>query len=236
MVGRREFHTCKSGRFDEKSVVAGARWRIRVLTPAAVVLAIFAAWARQATAEQQSQAYSFQVARNDSANAKALANQLAALSPSVNREEANRLADCVYATVAQLRRQYRVFGTPIFQNFLVYWGVKQRGYCYQWTEDLLLTLDALKLTSLEFHWANSHAGNWRENNCLVVTARGQPFNRGIMLECWQHFGHLRWGPVTGDLEPYVENAAYARLVRARGAAKTSAINHQAAFQATAKAN
>src|SRR5262249_46444437 len=92
MVGRREFHTHKSGRFDAKSVVAGARWRIRLLTPVAVVLAIFAAWARPATAEQQPQAYSFQVARNDSANAEALANQLAALSPRVNRDEANRLA------------------------------------------------------------------------------------------------------------------------------------------------
>jgi hypothetical protein len=168
-------------------------------------------------ADQQQRPLSFQLPRNDSAAAERLASQLAALSPRVNREEARLLAACAYATASKLRRKYRMFGTPIFNNFLVHWGIRKRGYCFQWAEDLLVTLDALKLTSLELHWGEANSGNWRENNCIVVTAKGQPFNRGIILDCWRQLGHLRYGPVLSNADPYVENSAYARFVRARSA-------------------
>jgi hypothetical protein len=203
----------------------------------AAVIAILAFLVDIASADQQrrTSSTSFEVPHSDLANAEALANRLAALSPRVNRDEANLLADCAYATVSQLRRQYRMFGTPIFNNFLVYHGLRKRGYCYQWAVDLLLALDALKLNSLELRWAEAHAGNWRENNCIVVTAKGQPFDRGLILECWKHFGHLRWGPVVSDPDPYVENAAYARFIRARSASKASAPNQQLALQTQSEA-
>src|SRR5438094_6664184 len=177
--------------------------RIELLARFAVVLVIFLSWTRPATAAQQQQQrpFSFQVPKKDSAKAEALANQLAALSPRVNPEEAKLLAECAYAAVSKLRREYRMFGTPIFNNFLIYHGLRKRGYCYQWSEDLLTALDRLKLTSLELHWGESNPGNWRENNCIVVTAKGQPFNRGVMLECWRHLGHLYFGPIASDWEP-----------------------------------
>src|SRR5215471_20037337 len=201
------------------------------------VLVIFGAWARPALGEQQQRSFSFQVQKSDLAKAEKLTDELAALSPRVNRDEAKLLADCAFATVTKLRREYRMFGTPIFNNFLIYHGLKKRGYCYQWSEDLLVALDPLKLKSLELHWGEANPGNWRENNCLVVTAKGQPFNHGIVLDCWKHFGHLRWNLVLSDEEPYVENPAYARFVLAKSAAQnTSGANRRVAFQVSAKVN
>ncbi len=205
--------------------------QIQLLTRFAVVLAIFVAWPRPATADQQPRSFSFQVPKNDSAKAEALADQLATLSPRVNRDEATLLAQCAYATVSKLRRQYRMFGTPIFNNFLIYHGIRKRGYCFQWSEDLLIALDKLKLTSLDLHWGEYDPRTWRENNCIVVTAKGQPFQRGIMLECWRHLGHLYYGAIVADYEHYVENSAYARFVLNRSATpKASAANHHVAFQ------
>ena len=216
------------------------RWQLQSVHRAALVTAVFSFWAAGfASAAQQPQesSTSFPVPRSDLANAEALANQLASLSPRVDRTEAKLLADCAFASVSQLRRQYRMFGTPIFNNFLIYHGLKKRGYCYQWSEDLLVALDPLKLKSLELHWGEANPGNWRENNCLVVTAKGQPFNHGIVLDCWKHFGHLRWNLVLSDEEPYVENPAYARFVLAKSAAQnTSGANRRVAFQVSAKVN
>src|SRR6266487_283688 len=206
--------------------------QIQSLTRFAIALAIFVAWTKPATADQQQRPFSFQVPKNDSAKAEALASQLAALSPRVNPEEAKLLAECAYATVSKLRREYRMFGTPIFNNFLIYHGIRKRGYCYQWSEDLLIALDRLKLTSLELHWGEYDPNTWRENNCIVVTAKGQPFKRGIMLECWRHLGHLYCGPVAGDYERYVENSAYARSVLNRSAA---AANRHFALQTRSEA-
>jgi hypothetical protein len=216
------------------------RWQRQSVHRVALVIAVSSFWAAglvSATQQSQESSSSFQVPHSDLANAEALGNQLAGLSPRVDRTEAKALADCAYATVSQLRRQYRMFGTPIFNNFLIYHGLKKRGYCYQWSEDLLVALDPLKLKSLELHWGEANPGNWRENNCLVVTAKGQPFNHGIVLDCWKHFGHLHWNPVLSDEEPYVENRAYARFVLSRSAARNaSGPNHRVAFQSRAEAS
>jgi len=162
----------------------------------------------------------FEVPSKDSAKAEELGNQLAKLSRKVDPNEAKLLAECAYATVARLRQEYRMFGTPIFNNFLVYHGWRKRGYCFQWTEDLLLALDTLKLKTLELHWGDAYRDTWRENNCVVVTAKGQPFDRGMILEAWRHFGYLRWNLVRSDQDPYYENTKWAEKVRARAASKT----------------
>jgi hypothetical protein len=227
------------------------RWQHQSVYCVALVIFIFALWptgfagasqplqksANRTDSSRGEFSGSFQVQRSDSAKADELANQLAALSPRVDRTEAKLLADCAYATVSELRRQYRMFGTPIFNNFLIYHGLKKRGYCYQWSEDLLVALAALKLTSLELRWGESNPGNWRENNCIVVTTKGQPFRSGITLDCWRHLGHLYFRPAVADTDPYVENRAYARFVLARSAtSNASDANHRVAFQMSAKAS
>src|SRR5437667_2672406 len=195
---------------------------IPAITRFAVFVAIVSCGIAPATAQQQQQqqSLSFEVPTNDSANAPALAGQIASLSPRVDQNEAALLANCAYATVSRLRRQYHMFGTPIFNNFLVYHGLRKRGYCYQWTADLLLALDALKLKTLELHWGEAYAGTYRENNCVVATAKGQPFDHGMILECWRHMGHVRWNLVPSDQDRYYENTKWAEKVRARAAAKT----------------
>src|SRR5260370_25658090 len=83
--------------------------QVQSLIRFAFVLAIFSAWTRPAMADQQPRPFSFQVSKNDSAKAEALADQLAALSLPVNREGARLLAQVGYSTGSKLRRQYRMF-------------------------------------------------------------------------------------------------------------------------------
>lgn len=208
---------------------AGYRRQMRMAVRLVSALAILAICAATAAAEQTGSA-SLPLSKADSANAQTLARQIAALSPSVDPNEATLLADTAYATVNRLRQQYHMFGTPIFNNFLVYHGWRKRGYCYQWTEDLLVALDALKLKTLDLHWGEAYAGTWRENNCLVVTAKGQPFERGMILEAWRHFGHLRWNLVPSDEDRYFENTKWAARVRERAASKSAASNRHVALQ------
>jgi hypothetical protein len=212
----------RNGRSSVEQILQmDTRIAARILAAVAISTPLFAA---------EQQRAQFDVPPKDSAKAEELTKQLAALSPRVDPSEARLLAYYAYATVARLREKYQMFGTPIFNNFLVYHGLKKRGYCYQWTEDLLLALDTLKLKTLELHWGEAHAGTWMENNCLVVTAKGQPFDRGMILDCWRHFGHLRWNLVPSDEDRYSENRKYAEMVRARAASKARQGNDHVAFQ------
>jgi hypothetical protein len=140
-----------------------------------------------------------------------LSGELATLERSVSPWEAQRAAECAYATAADLTRQYRVVRPALLQNFLVNTGLRQRGLCFHWTEDLVSRLQALQLKTLEIHWACARAGTLREHNCVVLTARHQPFEQGIVLDSWRYGGRLYWGAVKADHYPWREdNSNYAR--------------------------
>jgi hypothetical protein len=202
----------------------------RLILLFAIALAIFAPRISLSGAGQRQRTAMLQVASSDLVAAQALMNQIAALSPRVRAEEAARATECVYSSASQLRRDYGVMWPPIFNNFLVNSGIRKRGLCFQWAEDLLVRLDALKLTSLELRWGEADAGTWQESNCVVVTAKGQPFNTGIILDCWRHSGHLYWTAVATDKVSWVENRAYAHFVRAKSAPKAFGANRHVASQ------
>jgi hypothetical protein len=138
----------------------------------------------------------------------ALRARLVALSPSVNPEEARRVASIAYTTGRELAQKWKMFPSPTIHSLLINMGVKKAGFCYQFATELLLRLDAEKLQTLELHWAESDAGTDTEHNVIAITARGQPFEQGIMLDNWRHAGHLLWGPLNGDpSHTWVENKA-----------------------------
>jgi hypothetical protein len=134
----------------------------------------------------------------NSAEDPALIARLVGLSPNVNPEEARHVAHIAYETGLELARKWRMVSSPTLQSFLINIGVKKGGYCYQFATELLLRLDAQKLQTLECHWAESDPGTDTEHNVIAITARGQPFDQGIMLDNWRHAGHLLWGPLNGD--------------------------------------
>jgi hypothetical protein len=128
----------------------------------------------------------------------ALAETLAHLSPTVARREAQRVADCAYATATRLTHEYRLVRPAYLQNILVNTGLRQKGLCYHWTEDLLGALQSLRLNTLEIHWAIARPHTLRESNALVLTSRGQPLEQGIVLDAWRYGGRLYWGVAAAD--------------------------------------
>jgi hypothetical protein len=153
-----------------------------------------------------------------SADDARLRNKLVALSPTTVREdEAHRVAACAYTTGEELRRQWRVVWPPGLQVVLVNTGRRKGGLCWQWATELLLRLNALKLQTLEPHWAESFANTMSEHNVIVVTAKGQPFGQGILLDNWRYGGHLIYGLAAADPEyKWRENSGEAaRRLKAR---------------------
>ena len=149
---------------------------------------------------------------NEAWSVATLRDKILQLSPTVRRDEAQRLAQCAYTNSERLRREYHVVWPPGLQNFLIHIGARKRGYCYQWAEDMLVPLDALKLQTLEFHWGESFPGTVSEHNNVVVTARGQPFRQGLLLDCWR-YGRLIWLSVAADRHyKWAENKAVAARV------------------------
>jgi hypothetical protein len=140
----------------------------------------------------------------DERSIKDLSKALVALAPDVDPAEAESLSVTAHTTARRLAREYRVALNPEFTVFLVNIGLRKRGWCGHWAQDIGARLKELKLKTLVLHWGAAYAGTSSENNCLVVTARNQPFQDGIIIDGWRRAGRLFWCPVKKDDEYEVE--------------------------------
>src|SRR6476646_8847274 len=133
-----------------------------------------------------------------SADDPVLRASIVALGPGIDPEEAHRVAAIAYNTGRDLKKEWKVSWPPGFHNFLVNTGQRKGGLCFQFAERLLLRLADQEWKTVDFHWAESFERTMSEHNVIVVTAKGYPLSRGIILDNWRYGGRLVWGPVVDD--------------------------------------
>jgi hypothetical protein len=133
-----------------------------------------------------------------------LSSRLAGLSHTVEPEEAERVAETACNYSMQLAQEYHVVRPAVLQNLLVFYGIKKRGLCYQWADDIAVKLQSLPLRTLQLHFVVARPGQLREHNALALTAVGQSFEEGILLDAWRHSGRLYWTVVKEDKYPWIE--------------------------------
>ena len=124
--------------------------------------------------------------------AKRLSHDLQKLASTVRKEEADRMAVTAVEESAKLSKIYKPMRLAWSNNALVNMGLRERGLCYQWRDDLFPHLFHLQCKTLQLHLATSKRGTPLEHSALVVTARGQPFNEGVLLDPWRKGGRLYW--------------------------------------------
>jgi hypothetical protein len=133
-----------------------------------------------------------------------LAQALTKLAPDVDPAEAEQISVTAHTTARKLAREYHVVLNPEFQAFLVNVGARKRGWCGHWAQDIGTRLKELKPKTLVLHWGVAYDHTSSENNCLVITARNQPFKDGIIVDGWRRAGRLFWSPVIKDHEYELE--------------------------------
>ena len=140
----------------------------------------------------------------DERSIKDLSKALAALAPDVDPAEAELLSETAHMKARSLAKEYRVALNPEFTVFLYNVGLRKRGWCGHWAQDIGAELIKLEPKTLVLHWGEAYPNTTSENNALVITARNQRFEDGILLDGWRRAGRLFWCPVKKDDEYEVE--------------------------------
>lgn len=133
-----------------------------------------------------------------------LAGQLRGLGTSVDAGEADLAAETACRYSLELAREYRVVRPAIWHNVLVNVGLRERGLCFQWADDLSAKLETLQLRTLQVRRGCARWETRREHSAVVLTVPGQAFAEGIVLDAWRHSGRLYWGVVKSDKYPWIE--------------------------------
>ncbi len=112
------------------------------------------------------------------------------LNVSVKKKEARDLAKKAVLYSLKLSKEYALVSPPLWHNTLVNLGIKKRGLCYEWTEDLLAYLHEKRYDSLTLHYVGANIGGYFEHNAVAVSAKGMSFKHSLLLDAWRNSGHL----------------------------------------------
>ncbi|NNU78810.1 hypothetical protein HMH01_00025 [Halovulum dunhuangense] len=134
------------------------------------------------------------------AGIEALTRGIADLGPGVDPEEAARAARIAKEYSHSLALAYGVTDPPLVHNTKVNLGLRPRGLCYQWADDLQARLAQEGFRTLTLHRAIANADNpFRiDHSTLIVSRTGDGYAEGLVLDPWRQGGVLFWAPVKSD--------------------------------------
>lgn len=118
--------------------------------------------------------------------------------------EADAMAKAVIQRIYDLSVEYDVAFSALFHNTLINLGIKKKGFCYHYVNDVRNALKKYSWRHYDLHWGEAWGQRYFENNALVVTASGKAFKTGIAIDAWRAAGQPFWTPVEGDRFPWKE--------------------------------
>ncbi|MHA3977983.1 hypothetical protein ACW9UR_09895 [Halovulum sp. GXIMD14794] len=145
------------------------------------------------------------------------------LGPEVDPEEAQRAAQVAYQYTNVLAKEYEITDRPLVHNTKVNMGMKPRGLCYQWADDLEARMAKEGFRTLTLHRgiANYDKTFRIEHSTLIVSRRGDGMFDGIVLDPWRKGGRLTWVGTDEDKYDWIEqDTVFAWKRAARGDAVT----------------
>lgn len=146
---------------------------------------------------------------------------LVALGPEVDRKEAARAARVAVLDPLDWAVEWRAEDPPLTHNFKVIHGMREKGVCRDWATRLHDALRREGLRTLDLHIGMANARNAAlEHVSVIVTARGQPMQSGVVLDPWRlGQGRLWYGRALDDPRYRWETLEAVRAWRAENKAR-----------------
>lgn len=190
--------------------------RAALLGAAALAAGCAAPDARQAGADSNA----FAATSGGDGKIAAVEDAILALGPGILPEEAALVARIAVEEPLVWAERWGAVDAPLLHNIQVNTGVKPRGLCKDWADDLEARLRRERLQSLDLHRAIANADNIRiEHSTVIVSRAGRPMREGLVLDPWRlGRGRLWFGRVTEDPKyRWVERSQVFAMKRARAA-------------------
>lgn len=131
-------------------------------------------------------------------NIDKLTNMILSISSKITYNEAYEIAYKSTYYAMYLANKYDIVKPPMLQNFLVNENVREYGLCYHWANDMIVYLKKSRYPNIDIYKAVANNGQYFEHNAIVITARNDDFQNGIILDAWRNSGKLFYSYVRDD--------------------------------------
>ena len=126
-----------------------------------------------------------------------LERAILSLGPEVDPAEAARAARMSYEHTYRLALEYRIVDPALIHNNKVNLGLKPRGLCKHYAEDMERMLRAQDFQTLDVHRAIG-ALVGIDHSTAIISRAGDDMYDGIVLDPWRRGGRLTWIPTRED--------------------------------------
>lgn len=128
-----------------------------------------------------------------------------AMGADVDPEEASRAARIAFDHTRVLAERYQITDPPLVHNTKVNLGLKPRGLCWHWAEDLEQRLNAEAFETLEMNRAIAEGRGIRiDHSTAIISRKGDGHAKGVVLDPWRKGGVLFFAPVAEDTRYFWE--------------------------------
>ncbi|MGI9388804.1 MAG: hypothetical protein ACR2O1_02005 [Boseongicola sp.] len=130
----------------------------------------------------------------------ALEKAIVELGPDVDPGEAARAAKIAYDYTRELAIAYEITDPPLIHNTKVNMGLRPRGLCWHWAEDMEKRLLAEEFETLDILRAIANADRtFRiDHSTALVAAKGDTIHDGMVIDPWRLGGTLFWSETNVD--------------------------------------
>lgn len=136
---------------------------------------------------------------------KRLETAILAMREDVDPLEASRAATIAFDYTRTLAIRYEITDPPLVHNTKVNLGLKPRGLCWHWAEDMENRLNAEGFETLQMNRAIAEGRGVRiDHSTAIISAKGDSFERGVVLDPWRNGGILFFAPVVEDTRYFWE--------------------------------
>ncbi len=128
-----------------------------------------------------------------------LSDLLYQINPQSTLSERRQISLSIFYKTQELTKEFSLTSPPLWHNFLVNTGVREKGLCYHWSDALYVYLHQRHYAYFSFHLVGANVGEYfREHNALIVVSKGQEPKDGIIIDPWRNSGKLYFSKVNKD--------------------------------------
>jgi len=126
---------------------------------------------------------------------------LRSLGENIPQEEAIQLSQDIFHQTQKLTKEFELTSPPLWHNFLVNVGLREKGLCYHWSDALYVHLSKKQYPSFDVHMMGADIGKYfLEHNVLVVVAKGGKVEDGVIIGPWRDSGNIYFSKVSEDTQ------------------------------------
>jgi hypothetical protein len=117
-----------------------------------------------------------------------LAFRLQSLDKTLSAQQAEIIAQNIFAVSKEIKEEFKPISFPWFNNFLVNVGLKEKGLCWEYRDALLFRLKP-KIIPLTLLPVVANQDKLNEHNAVIIASKNINFEDALLLDLWRESGN-----------------------------------------------